>query len=54
VFGLPPDLRIWVDAAVMDRAEIVLGGGSRSMKVRIAPDVLRGVPRLEVVDGLAS
>jgi prolyl-tRNA editing enzyme YbaK/EbsC (Cys-tRNA(Pro) deacylase) len=52
-FGLPPELRIWVDAAVMDRREIVLGGGSRSMKVRIEPDALRVVPGLEIVDGLA-
>ena len=36
VFGLPADLPIWVDAAVMGRDRIVLGGGSRSWKV-IAP-----------------
>jgi prolyl-tRNA editing enzyme YbaK/EbsC (Cys-tRNA(Pro) deacylase) len=30
VFGLPEQLPIWVDARVMDRARIVLGGGSRS------------------------
>ncbi len=36
VFGLPDALPIYVDAAVMDRAQIVLGGGSRSWKV-IAP-----------------
>ena len=35
-FGLPPDLPLWVDARVMTRARIVLGGGSRSWKV-IAP-----------------
>jgi prolyl-tRNA editing enzyme YbaK/EbsC (Cys-tRNA(Pro) deacylase) len=54
VFGLPAGLRIWVDAAVMARPEIILGGGSRSMKVRIAPEELRAVPGLEIVDGLAS
>jgi prolyl-tRNA editing enzyme YbaK/EbsC (Cys-tRNA(Pro) deacylase) len=54
VFGLPPELPIWVDARVMTRPEIVLGGGSRSMKVRVAPDALRLVPGLEIVDGLAS
>ena len=36
VFGLPADLPIWVDAAVMARPRIVLGGGSRNWKV-IAP-----------------
>ena len=38
VFGLPADLPVWVDAAVMRRDRIVLGGGSRSWKV-IAPVV---------------
>ena len=33
VFGLPPDLPILVDARVMARERIVLGGGSRSWKV---------------------
>ena len=42
--GLPPELPIWVDAHVMTRPEIVLGGGSRSMKVRVAPDALLGLP----------
>ena len=37
-FGLPPELPVWVDAAVMTRPRIVLGGGSRSWKV-IAPPV---------------
>jgi prolyl-tRNA editing enzyme YbaK/EbsC (Cys-tRNA(Pro) deacylase) len=53
-FGLPPALPIWVDAAVMSRPRVVLGGGSRSMKVRVAPDVLRAVAGLEIVDGLAG
>ena len=38
VFGLPDGLPILVDAAVMERDRIVLGGGSRSWKV-IAPPV---------------
>lgn len=53
VFGLPPDLPIWVDGRVMDRARIVLGGGSRSWKVIASPAILRALPRVEVVDGLA-
>jgi prolyl-tRNA editing enzyme YbaK/EbsC (Cys-tRNA(Pro) deacylase) len=54
VFGLPPTLPIWVDAAVMQRPRIVLGGGSRSWKV-IAPDaILRTLPNVEIVEGLAN
>jgi prolyl-tRNA editing enzyme YbaK/EbsC (Cys-tRNA(Pro) deacylase) len=54
VFGLPPELPIWVDGRVMDRDRIVLGGGSRSWKVVAAPSILRALPGVEVVDGLAT
>lgn len=51
-FGLPDGLPLWVDAAVMERDEIVVGGGSRSLKLRVAPSALLAVGG-EVVDGLA-
>ncbi len=54
VFGLPGGLPIWVDAAVMARERIVLGGGSRSWKVIAAPAILRSLPGVEVVEGLAN
>ena len=53
-FGLPVGLPIWVDAAVMGRPRIVLGGGSRSWKVLAAPQILLRVPNVEVVEGLAA
>ena len=53
-FGLPADLPLWVDAAVMDRERIVLGGGSRSWKVLAPPSILRTLPNVEIVDGLAN
>ena len=54
VFGLPVDLPIWVDARVMQRPRIVLGGGSRSWKVLAPPSILLALPGAEVVDGLAT
>ena len=54
VFGLPPDLPIWVDERVMARERIVLGGGSRSWKVIVSPTVLVRLPGVEVVPGLAT
>ena len=54
VFGLPAGLPIWVDARVMRRERIVLGGGSRSWKVIAAPAILRALPGVEVVEGLAN
>ena len=53
VFGLPEGLPIWVDARVVQRARIVLGGGSRSWKVVAPPAILRALPGVEVVEGLA-
>ena len=53
-FGLPADLPVWVDRAVMDRERIVLGGGSRSWKVIAAPEILLRLSNVEVVDGLAG
>jgi prolyl-tRNA editing enzyme YbaK/EbsC (Cys-tRNA(Pro) deacylase) len=53
-FGLPPDLPIWVDSAVMAPDWVILGAGSRSAKVRISPELLRAVPGVTVIEGLAK
>ena len=53
-FGLPAGLPLWIDAAVMERERIVLGGGSRSWKVIAAPAILRSLPNVEIVAGLAA
>ena len=53
VFGLPPDLQILIDARVMARERIVLGGGSRSWKVLASPAILSALPNATVVEGLA-
>jgi prolyl-tRNA editing enzyme YbaK/EbsC (Cys-tRNA(Pro) deacylase) len=52
-FGLPPALPVWIDATVMTRDAVVLGGGSRSWKIRCAPSELLRLPGAEVVEGLA-
>jgi prolyl-tRNA editing enzyme YbaK/EbsC (Cys-tRNA(Pro) deacylase) len=54
VFGLPPGLPIWVDARLMARERIVLGGGSRSCKVLAPPAILEALPGVEIVEGLAT
>ena len=48
------DVPVWVDAAVMQRPSVVLGGGDRSSKIRVSPEVFRRLPGVEVVDGLAG
>ncbi|MET0726723.1 MAG: YbaK/EbsC family protein [Acidimicrobiales bacterium] len=51
--GLPDGLPVWIDARVMERERVVLGGGSRAIKVVGPPSVLTALPGAEVVDGLA-
>jgi prolyl-tRNA editing enzyme YbaK/EbsC (Cys-tRNA(Pro) deacylase) len=53
-FALPPELPIWIDARVMDRPTVVLGGGSRALKLRIAPQALTCIAGAEVVVDLAT
>ncbi len=54
VFGLPVELPIWIDGRVMARERVVVGGGSRSWKVIVAPADLLALAGAVVVDGLAT
>lgn len=49
VFALPADLPVYVDEKVMAHDWVILGSGSRSSKVRVAPEVLRRLPGASVV-----
>lgn len=51
--GLSTSLPIWIDAAVMERDAVILGGGSRSAKLYCSPKLLLELPNAEVVEGLA-
>lgn len=53
--ALPPELPIYVDARVMTVERVVLGGGSRSLKVDVPPSIFERLPNpVEVVHGLAT
>ena len=47
-FGLPASWRILVDAAVMQRRQVVMGAGVRAAKLLLAPSVLEQLENLEV------
>lgn len=51
---LPDDLPLWIDARVMSRDSIVLGGGSRDLKVVVSPKVFDLTPNTEIVEDLAK
>ncbi len=52
--GLPEGLAVWIDAAVLERDRVVIGGGTRSSKVFLDPRDLARLPGVEVIDGLAK
>jgi prolyl-tRNA editing enzyme YbaK/EbsC (Cys-tRNA(Pro) deacylase) len=52
-FGIA-DLPIYVDSAVMQQPDVVMGGGNRSSKLRLDPHELLKLPNVEVVEGLAK
>ncbi len=52
-FGLPPQLPLYVDSRVMTPPRVIVGGGSRSLKVLVDPAAFAAMERAELVDGLA-
>jgi prolyl-tRNA editing enzyme YbaK/EbsC (Cys-tRNA(Pro) deacylase) len=54
VFALPADLPIYVDEGLMTLPWIILGGGSRALKVKISPEVFRVLPNASVAPGLVT
>jgi prolyl-tRNA editing enzyme YbaK/EbsC (Cys-tRNA(Pro) deacylase) len=53
-FALPSGMALYIDDAVVEQPWVVVGAGSRSAKLKLAPDQLVAVPGAEVVAGLAA
>lgn len=51
-FGLT-DIPFFIDAAVMQKTEVVMGGGNRSSKVLVNPNELLKLPGAQVIESLA-
>ena len=52
VFALPAELPIYIDAPIMALDYVILGGGSRSMKIKVSPEALRRLPNASLLPGL--
>ncbi len=52
-FALPRDLPVYADPRLLSQPYVILGSGSRSSKIKIAPADLGKIPGAEFVDGLA-
>ena len=51
--GLPSSLPLWVDSRVMAPDYVILGGGSRSFKIKVSPAVFNLTPNTTIIEGLA-
>jgi prolyl-tRNA editing enzyme YbaK/EbsC (Cys-tRNA(Pro) deacylase) len=54
IFALPPSLPVYVDETLMSLPWVILGGGSRSSKIKTAPEVFRRVPNAQIVADLST
>lgn len=52
--GLPAELPIYIDAAVMACDRIIIGGGNRTSKLLLAPAELCKLTGVQVIEGLAT
>ena len=53
VLALPASLPIYADVRLLEMDYVIVGAGSRSGKVRMAPQELDKLPGLEFIDGLS-
>lgn len=52
--ALPADLPLWVDQRVMQQDYVILGGGNRFSKIKVAPEIFLQTPETTVIEGLAK
>ena len=50
--ALPLDIPIYIDASLLDQPYVILGGGSRSTKIKADPTVLEMIPNAQIFDDL--
>jgi len=51
--GLPDSLPLWVDSRVMLPDYVILGGGSRSIKIKVSPQIFHSTPNTTIIEDLA-
>jgi prolyl-tRNA editing enzyme YbaK/EbsC (Cys-tRNA(Pro) deacylase) len=50
IFGLPENIKVFVDQQVMEQAEVVMGGGNRTSKLVLAPAEILKLPMAQAGD----
>ncbi len=52
--GVPSGWPVWIDSAVTDAREVIVGSGIRGSKILVSGSELALLPLAEVIDGLAT
>ena len=52
-FALPEDMSVYADQKLLEQESIILGSGSRSSKIMIAPEEISKIPGAQFIDGLS-
>ena len=52
--ALPVELPVFIDPGLTDLDYVILGGGSRSIKIKVSPDIFGAIPNARVVEGLTG
>ena len=50
LIGLPPEIPILIDARVMEKPAVIVGGGNRTSKIRLPPQELLKLPNARIAD----
>jgi prolyl-tRNA editing enzyme YbaK/EbsC (Cys-tRNA(Pro) deacylase) len=50
IAGLPDAVRLYIDERVMEQPRIIIGGGNRTSKARVAPQELLKLPNASAAD----
>ena len=53
-YMLPDSIPLYIDSKIMNLESIILGGGSRSAKLRLSPKELLKIPSAEIIEGLSQ
>ncbi|MEA1904192.1 MAG: YbaK/EbsC family protein [Actinomycetota bacterium] len=54
VFGLPSEVPVWIDSAVIGQPWVIVGAGSRTAKIKLDPSQFLSMDGYEVVEELAK
>ena len=50
VFGIPDAIPLYIDSRIMACDYVIVGGGNRSTKIKLAPSELRKIPQSSTAD----